>query len=96
MAVLGRARIGFTAVYRDLGDPVAKRLLGTGARLGGVDDELLVGLGVRGERVPVERDLTDDRMVVGPRAAPLHGNVRAGPPLAKLPILDRQVADELD
>ena len=38
---------------------LAKGLLGTRAWLRGVDDELLVGLGVRGERVPVQGDLTD-------------------------------------
>jgi hypothetical protein len=34
-------------------------------------------------------------MVVPPRAAPLRGDVGAGPPLAELGISDREVADEL-
>jgi hypothetical protein len=32
------------------------------------NEELLVGLGVRRERIPVERDLADDGMVVRPNA----------------------------
>ena len=71
-----------------------ERLLGTGARLGGVDDELLIGVGVGGERIPVQCDLIDDRMVVGPRAPPFHRNVCSGPPLAELLVSDREVADE--
>jgi hypothetical protein len=77
------------------GGELTQRVLGTGARLRGVDDELLVGVGVGGERIPVERDLTDDGMVLGPCAPPFHGNVCSGPPLAELLVSDREVADEL-
>src|SRR5436190_23210297 len=47
----------------------------------GVDDELLVGFGVGGEGVPLERDLADDRIVVPALAASLDGDVGSGPPL---------------
>ena len=72
-----------------------KRFFGAGARLGGVDDELLIGVGVGGERIPVQCDLADDGMIVGACAAPFHGNVGSGPPLAELLVSDRKVADQL-
>jgi hypothetical protein len=64
---------------RPLGIPrceLAKRLLGVRARLGGVDDELLVGLGVGGERVPVEYDFALAGKAVAAGAASLDGDVR--------------------
>src|SRR5881398_138902 len=73
---------------------LAKRLFGARARFWCVDDELLVRFGVGGECVPFERDLADDRMVVRAGAAPLDGDVGAGPPLAELGVSDREVADE--
>jgi hypothetical protein len=70
----------FRGPYREL----AERVLGTGAGLCGVDDELLVGFGVGGKGVPIERDLADDRIVVPALAASPDGDVGSGPPLAEL------------
>ena len=53
---------------------LAERVFGTGAGLCGVDDELLVGFGVGGEGVRIERDLADDRIVVPALAASLDGD----------------------
>jgi hypothetical protein len=63
------------------GCELAERSFGAGAALSGVDDELLVELGVRGEGVPVGRDLAAE-VVVGSCAASLDGDVGSGPPLA--------------
>src|SRR3954463_14523162 len=62
--------------------------------VGGVDDELLVGFGVGGECVPVERELADDWMLVPARTPSFDGDVCAGPLLAELAVADCQVADE--
>src|SRR6266566_6504830 len=82
-------------VLRGPGCELAQRLLGAGTWLRRVDDELLVGLGVGGERIPLERDLADDRMVVPPCAASFDGDVGPCPPLAELRVTDREVAYEL-
>jgi hypothetical protein len=97
----GCRSVGSADVLVGPGREFAQRLLGTGGGLRGVDEELLVGIGVRRERIPVECDLTDDRMVIGACAPPLgacapplHGDVCSGPPLAELLVSDREVADE--
>src|SRR6266498_5297011 len=91
--LLGRRPPWREPVRRPCGE-VSKRLFGRRSRFRGVDDYLLIGLGVGGERVPVECDLADDRMVVRPGSSPLQRDVGAGPPLPELRVLDREVADE--
>lgn len=67
---------------------LAKGFLGARFRLGGVDDELLVGFGVGGECVPLERDLADDGMVVPAATTSLDRDVGAGLPLSELGVAD--------
>jgi hypothetical protein len=71
-----------------------ERLLGTEARLRGVDDELLIGVGVGGKRIPFEFAL--DRPQVGCRSVcpAVHGNVCSAPLRAELLVSDRDVANE--
>jgi hypothetical protein len=64
------------------------------AGFGGPDDELLLGVGGGGERVPVEGEFADDGMVECLGADSDAGNVVGGPPLAELGVLDGQLSDE--
>jgi hypothetical protein len=77
-------------VLRSPGRELAKRLLGAGARLCRVDDELLVRLGVRGERIPVERDLARRRDGCSAACRASSRPRGAGPPLAELRVPDRR------
>jgi hypothetical protein len=62
---------------------------------GGPDGQVLVGVGVGGEDVPVQDQLADHRMVEGLRADGAAGEPVIAPPLGELLLPHGQFTDQL-